>query len=76
MPESPNNADQCVTVRLPHGARDELVAATGQPFSRIVRFMVMELLSRKRAERIGRDSARVALQREIAELPSPPEDTQ
>lgn len=79
MPKS-SNVDQCVTVRLPHGIRDELVAATGQPFSRIVRFMVMALLERKRAERAAAIAAGTArsgdarkdLQEDISQLPQLP----
>ena len=47
----PAKVEECCSVRLPVGVKAELVAATGQPFSRIVRFMCMNLLEQKRAER-------------------------
>lgn len=46
----PDNADETVTVRLPKGTADKLRAATGQPFSRLVRFLVIALLEKKAAE--------------------------
>jgi hypothetical protein len=39
-------ADETVTVRLPKGTAAKLRAATGQPFSRLVRFTVMALLEK------------------------------
>lgn len=66
------NSDQCHTVRLPRGVRDELTAATGQSFSTLVRFMCMELLKRKRAERQAASTHKQEVQQEISDLPSPP----
>lgn len=43
-------ADETVTVRLPYGTAQKVRAATGQPFSRIVRFMVTALLNKHAAE--------------------------
>lgn len=71
MPKSTSNADQCCTVRLPHGVRDQLVAATGQNFSTIVRFMCLELLKREKAKR-ALQTPKQELQTDIGELPSPP----
>lgn len=45
MPRSSgSNADDTVTVRVPKGTADKVRAATGQPFSTVVRWMVMQLL--------------------------------
>lgn len=38
------NADQTHTIRLPAGTASKLKAATGQPLSRLVRFICLELL--------------------------------
>jgi hypothetical protein len=71
MPQLSTNVDQCHTVRLPSGMRDELVAATGQPFSTIVRYMCMELVKRRRAERqaAATTNPKPALREQIAEIP-------
>lgn len=45
-----NNADQTVTVRLSKGERDRVVALTGQPFSRLVRYVVREIIKREEAK--------------------------
>lgn len=45
-----STADQTVTVRLPAGMRDRVVAATGQPFSRIVRFICTQIVQQREAE--------------------------
>jgi hypothetical protein len=39
-------ADETVTVRLPFGTAAKVRAATGQPFSTVVRWMVVQLLNR------------------------------
>jgi hypothetical protein len=62
MPKA--NADETHTVRLRKGDAARLKAATGQPFSRIIRFMVQELLAKYEAE--GRlASARDALRGDV-----------
>lgn len=45
-----NPADETVTVRLPFGTAARVRAATGQPFSRIVRYMVIALLNKHTGE--------------------------
>jgi len=45
-----SNADETVTVRVPKGTADKVRAATGQPFSRVVRWMVMQVLEKHAAE--------------------------
>lgn len=44
-------ADETVTVRLPKGVAQRLKAASGQPFSRLVRYMCIALL--EQYERTG-----------------------
>ena len=44
-------ADECVTVRLPAGVKDQLRAATGQPVSRYLRMLAMATLEQRRAQR-------------------------
>lgn len=60
------NADETVTVRLPKGAARKLVAATGQPFSRIVRFIVMQMLSNYEAQGRLESNAKADLQDDVA----------
>lgn len=43
-------ADETVTVRLPKGTADKLRAATGQPFSRLVRWTMLALLDKHMRE--------------------------
>lgn len=52
MPRNPSNppADETVTVRLPYGTAAKVRAATGQPFSRVVRWMVNALLTKHASE--------------------------
>lgn len=53
MPKDPKLvADETVTVRLPAGLANRLRAASGQPFSRLVRYMCIALL--EQYERTGR----------------------
>ena len=40
-----HRADETVTVRVPLGTADKVRAATGQPFSTVVRWMVIQLLN-------------------------------
>jgi hypothetical protein len=47
---SNSNTEEVISVRMPKGAADELRAATGQPFSRLARWVLMALLEKKRAE--------------------------
>lgn len=39
-------ADETVTVRLPYGTADKMRAASGQPFSKLIRFMCLSYLER------------------------------
>ncbi len=39
-------ADETVTVRMPRGKAAQIRAATGQPFSRLVRWTMLALLER------------------------------
>lgn len=51
MPKDPKLvADETVTVRLPAGVAQRLKAASGQPFSRLVRYMCMALLEQYEAK--------------------------
>jgi len=43
-------ADDTVTIRVPKGTADKLRAATGQPFSRLMRWIAMALLEQYTAE--------------------------
>jgi hypothetical protein len=47
----PAKADECVTVRLPAGVKDQLRAATGQPVSRYLRLLAMATLEQRKAQR-------------------------
>lgn len=69
MPQT-TNADQCCTVRLPQGVRDQLVAHYGQPFSTIVRFMCLDLL--RRAKDADRPPVRQELKDDISNGEEPP----
>lgn len=51
----PEGAGRTISVRMPAGAVEELRAATGQPFSRLVRFVMMAYLERLRIERRSRE---------------------
>jgi hypothetical protein len=72
----PQTADQTVTIRLPLGQRDRLVALTGQPFSRLMRFMVAELIKAEEAKLVALQQAglpasgdaRVDVRSEIADV--------
>lgn len=61
------NADETVTVRLPKGTARKLVAATGQPFSRIVRFIVMQMLHNYEAQGKLSEDARDVLRADVAQ---------
>lgn len=61
------NADETVTVRLPKGAAKKLVAATGQPFSRIVRYVVMQMLANYEAAGKLDVNAKAELREDVAE---------
>lgn len=68
VPEG-QRADETVTVRLPHGTAAKVRAATGQPFSTVVRWMVVQLLERKAQELAGnvKEGQREDVQRAIGE---------
>lgn len=53
------NADQTHTIRLPRGAAAKLRAATGQPLSRLVRFIVLELLTKYESEGVANAKAKL-----------------
>lgn len=50
-------ADETVTVRLPLGTADKIRAATGQPFSRLVRWTMLALLEKHAGEQRLADGA-------------------
>lgn len=65
-----NGAGKTISVRMPEGTVEELRAATGQPFSTLVRFIMLAYLERLRIERRsneGRDLSNKAA-RDINEL--------
>ena len=47
---SKEKADETVTVRMPKGKAAQIRAATGQPFSRIVRWTMLALLEKYKIE--------------------------
>jgi len=65
------NADQCVTVRLPQGVADELRARTGRPISTLLRLMAVELLNRERskAQGVAAPTLNQAIMQDISNLP-------
>lgn len=62
-----DTADETVTVRVPKGTADKVRAATGQPFSTVVRWMVTQLLERKAAEMNVKETQRESVQSTIGE---------
>lgn len=63
-------AGRTISVRMPAGTVEELRAATGQPFSKLVRYTMLAYLERLRLERRtreGRDIDNKAA-RDIAEI--------
>jgi len=48
-------ADETVTVRMPKGTADRIRAATGQPFSSLVRYIMLALLDRYESQHIPAD---------------------
>lgn len=76
------NADQTHTIRLPTGTAARLKAATGQPLSRLVRFICLELLRKYEAEgaanikdKIRGDVRAAVAQVAIPQEPSSDDDT-
>lgn len=59
---SANRADDTVTVRVPKGTADKVRAATGQPFSTVVRWMVMQLLRNMSGDQNAREALRAQVQ--------------
>lgn len=57
-----DRADETVTVRLPQGTAAKVRAATGQPFSTVVRWMVTQLLNNMAAEGNQKERTREAVQ--------------
>ena len=64
VPDS-QRADETVTVRLPYGTAAKVRAATGQHFSTVVRWMVMQLLENCAKEGNVKEQAREAVQSTI-----------
>lgn len=65
-------ADETVTVRLPLGTADKVRAATGQPFSRVVRWMVTALLDKHAGDaKLAQSHAEVA---EVVNNARPPDN--
>lgn len=65
-----SGAGKTISVRMPEGTVEELRAATGQPFSTLVRFIMLAYLERLRIERRsseGRDLSNKAA-RDIHEI--------
>lgn len=52
-----DGAGKTISVRMPQGTVEELKAATGQPFSTLVRFIMLAYLERLRIERRTREGA-------------------
>lgn len=52
-----DGAGKTISVRMPAGTVEELKAATGQPFSRLVRYTMLAYLERLRIERRNREGA-------------------
>jgi hypothetical protein len=50
-------AGRTISVRMPEGTVEELRAATGQPFSSLVRYIMLAYLERLRIERRQREGA-------------------
>lgn len=46
-----NNSDECVSVRLPAGMKDQLRAASGMPISKFFRTMGAAFLAQRKAQR-------------------------
>ena len=63
-----NNADDTVTVRVPSGTADKVRAATGQPFSTVVRWMVMQLLERYASQGNVKEATREDVQRTVGSV--------
>ena len=61
-----SNADSTHTIRLPAGTAAKIKAATGQPLSTLVRFIVMELLAKYELE--GRGSAKAEIRSEVHDV--------
>lgn len=67
---SANRADDTVTVRLPRGTAAKVRAATGQPFSTVVRWMVIQLLENMAGGDNVREELRKQIQSSVADGPA------
>lgn len=67
VPEG-QRADETVTVRLPYGTAAKVRAATGQPFSTIVRWMVVQLLAKHSTDASVKEALRENVQRTVGEV--------
>jgi hypothetical protein len=70
MPRSASGAvkaDETVTVRLPFGTAAKVRAATGQPFSTVVRWMVVQLLNRYTQGENVKETLREQVQTQIGD---------
>lgn len=65
-------ADETVTVRLPQGTAARLRAATGQPFSRLMRFLAMEMLKKYETAADAKAQLRSEAASVVAELGDQP----
>lgn len=61
------NADETVTVRVPRGTADKVRAATGQKFSTVVRWMVLQLLENYASGINVKEAMRKEVQNSIAD---------
>ncbi len=52
-----DTAGRTISIRMPEGSVEELKAATGQPFSTLVRFIMCAYLERLRNERRLKDGS-------------------
>ena len=65
-----DGAGRTISVRMPAGTVEELRAATGQPFSTLVRFIMLAYLERLRIERRTKEGTAMSNQvaSELAEI--------
>lgn len=63
-----DRAEETVTVRMPKGTADKVRAATGQPFSTIVRWMVVQLLANHVNSGNVKEQTRETVQSEIGKV--------
>lgn len=66
----PDGAGRTISVRMPEGTVEELKAATGLPFSQLVRYTMLAYLERLRLERRQREGQQLQdkAARDIADI--------